>query len=60
MKTISAPVTALQFGILTSIEMVTALLIYIPIAYFADQSSKKPFVVTTFIFFTFFPLVLLF
>jgi MFS family permease len=60
MKTIDAPVTALQFGILTSIEMATALLIYIPVAYFADQSGKKPFVVTTFVFFTLFPLVLLF
>lgn len=60
MKTIAAPVTAFQFGILTSIEMVTALLIYIPVAYFADRSAKKPFVVTTFVFFTFFPLTLLF
>jgi MFS family permease len=60
MKVISAPVTAFQFGILTSIEMATALLIYIPIAYFADRSTKKPFVVTTFCFFTLFPLFLLF
>ena len=60
MKTIAAPVTALQFGILTSIEMVTALLIYIPVAYFADRGTKKPFVVITFCFFTFFPLVLLY
>lgn len=60
MKTIVAPVTALQFGILTSIEMITALLIYVPVAYFADRGSKKPFVVTTFCFFTFFPLVLLY
>ncbi len=60
MKTITSPVTAFQFGILTSIEMVTALLIYIPVAYFADRSTKKPFVVITFMFFTFFPLVLLF
>ena len=60
MKTIAAPVTAFQFGILTSIEMVTALLIYIPVAYFADRGTKKPFVVTTFCFFTFFPLVLLY
>lgn len=59
MKTISAPVTAFQFGILTSIEMVTALLIYIPVAYLADRGTKKPFIVTTFIFFTLFPLVLL-
>lgn len=40
--------------------MATALLIYIPVAYFADRRTKKPFVVTTFVFFTFFPLVLLF
>jgi len=60
MKTIAAPVTALQFGILTSIEMITALLIYVPVAYFADRGSKKPFVVATFCFFTFFPLVLLY
>lgn len=60
MKVIAAPVTAFQFGILTSIEMATALLIYIPVAYFADRSAKKPFVVTTFGFFTLFPLFLLF
>ncbi len=59
MKTISAPVTAFQFGILTSIEMATAMLIYIPVAYLADRGSKKPFVVTTFSFFTIFPLALL-
>jgi MFS family permease len=60
MKVISAPVTAFQFGILTGIEMATALLIYIPVAYFADRSTKKPFVVTTFCFFMLFPLFLLF
>lgn len=48
-----------QFGLLTTIEMVTAILIYIPIAYLADRSTKKPFVVITFGFFTAFPLVLL-
>ena len=60
MKAIKAPVSAFQFGILTSIEMVTAMLVYVPVAYFADRSTKKPFVVTTFIFFTLFPLALLF
>jgi MFS family permease len=60
MKTISSPVSALQFGILTSIEMATAVLVYIPVAYLADKSTKKPFVVMTFVFFTFFPLALLF
>jgi MFS family permease len=60
MKIITAPITAFQFGILTSVEMVTAMLVYIPVAYFADRTTKKPFIVTTFIFFTLFPLALLF
>lgn len=51
-------ITPWQFGILTSIEMATALLIYIPVAYFADKYTKKPFVLATFGFFTAFPLVL--
>lgn len=53
-------ITPLQFGVLTTIEMVTAVLVYIPVAYLADKTSKKPFVVITFLFFTAFPLVLLF
>jgi MFS family permease len=53
-------ISAVDFGLLTAIEMVTAMLIYIPVAYFADKSSKKPFVVTTFLFFSAFPLVLIF
>jgi len=52
------PVTAVQFGLLRSIEMATAILIYVPVAYLADRGSKKPFVVMTFIFFTLFPLML--
>lgn len=53
-------ISPVQFGILTTIEMVTALLIYIPVAYFADKTTKKPFIITTFIFFTIFPLILLY
>jgi MFS family permease len=60
MKVIHAPLTAFQFGILTGIEMATAMLVYIPVAYLADRSTKKPFVVTTFVFFTLFPLALLY
>jgi MFS family permease len=60
MKVIPSPVTGLQFGLLTGIEMATAMLVYIPVAYFADRSSKKPFIVVTFAFFTFFPIALLF
>lgn len=53
------PVTELQFGWLTTIEMVTAVLIYLPVAWLADRGTKKPFVAMTFGFFTLFPLVLL-
>ncbi len=60
MKVITAPVSAVQFGLLTTIEMSTAVLVYIPVAYLADRSAKKPFVLVTFVFFTLFPLVLLF
>jgi len=51
-----SPVT---FGVLTTIEMITAVLCYIPVAYLADKGSKKPFVAITFGFFTLFPLVLM-
>jgi MFS family permease len=60
MKTIAEPVSAVQFGLLTAIEMSTAVLVYIPVAYLADRSAKKPFVLITFVFFTLFPLMLLF
>jgi MFS family permease len=60
MKVIVQPVSALQFGALTTIEMATAVLIYIPVAYLADRSTKKPFVVITFFFFSLFPLALQF
>ncbi len=60
MKTIDQPVSAIQFGFLTTIEMGTALLVYIPVAYMADKGGKKIFVLITFIFFTLFPLALLF
>jgi len=60
MKTIAQPVSAIQFGLLTTIEMTTAVLVYIPVAYLADRSTKKPFVLMTFAFFTLFPLMLLY
>lgn len=51
--------SALQFGLLTTIEMVTAMLVYIPVSFMADKYGKKKFVLITFVFFTAFPLVLL-
>ena len=57
---IAHPVSEAQFGYLTAIEMATAMLIYIPVAYLAGRTRKKPFVAMTFGFFTLFPLALLF
>lgn len=51
-------ISAANFGILTGIEMLTAVLVYIPVAYAADKYTKKPFVLITFGFFTMFPLIL--
>lgn len=53
-------ITPVEFGILSAVEMATAMLIYIPIAYLADKNAKKPFIIITFIFFTIFPLCLFF
>jgi len=60
MKVIADPVSAVQFGFLTSIEMTAAVLVYIPVAYLADRGTKKPYVLITFGFFTLFPLVLMY
>jgi MFS family permease len=53
-------ISATQFGILRAIEMATAMLVYIPVAYLADRSTKRPFVAMTFVFFSLFPLFLTF
>ena len=46
-----------QFGVLTAVEMITAAIIYIPVASFSDKLERKPFVIITFIFFTVFPVI---
>jgi MFS family permease len=52
-------VTAQQYGLLVAIEMATAMVCYIPVAHWADRYGRRPFVLTTFFFFTLFPLTLL-
>ncbi|MEJ0088854.1 MAG: MFS transporter [Limisphaerales bacterium] len=52
-------VTAQQFGYLVTFEMVTAMLCYIPVAHLADKYGRRPFVLITFVFFTMFPVTLL-
>jgi MFS family permease len=53
-------ISEVRFGWLSAIEMIAAVLCYLPVAYLADKTTKKPFVLMTFVFFTLFPLVLLF
>jgi MFS family permease len=52
-------VNAQQFGVLVGVEMVTAMLCYIPVAHLADKYGRRPFVLVTFVFFTLFPVSLL-
>jgi MFS family permease len=52
-------VDAQQFGLLVAIEMVTAMICYVPVAHLADKYGRRPFVLVTFLFFTLFPLTLL-
>ena len=52
-------VSAQQVGILTTIEMVAAILCIIPASHYADQHRREPFVIVTFIAFTLFPISLL-
>jgi MFS family permease len=55
----NAGMTATQVGVLTAIEVATSVLCLIPAAYLADKYGREPFVITTFVFFTAFPLALL-
>ena len=50
---------AQQFSWLVAIEMFTAMLCYIPVAHLADKYGRRPFVLITFVFFTLFPLTLI-
>lgn len=52
--------SAVQFSLLTMVEMIVALLIYIPVAYLSESMHHKYLIVITFIFFSIFPLILLF
>jgi MFS family permease len=52
-------VSAQHFGLLVAFEMVTAMICYIPVAHLADKYGRRPFVLVTFLFFTLFPVTLL-
>ena len=52
-------INAQQFSWLITIEMITAMLCYIPVAHLADKYGRRPFVLATFGFFTLFPITLI-
>jgi MFS family permease len=45
-----------QFGILVAVQMVTAIVCYLPAAHLADRFGRKPFVIATFVAFSLFPI----
>ena len=53
-------VSAKQFGLLVTFEMLAAMICYIPVAHLADKYGRRPFVLITFGFFTLFPLSMLY
>ncbi len=52
--------SATQFSLLTVVEMVVAMMVYLPVAWLTEKTSSKLTVSITFGFFTLFPLVLIF
>ena len=53
-------VSPAQFGLLTSVLMGTAIVSYLPAAALAEKAEKKPFVLATYVFFSLFPLAVVF
>jgi MFS family permease len=51
-----AGISAPQFGVLVAVQMVTAIVCYLPAAHFADRVGRKPVVIATFVAFSLFPI----
>ena len=49
-------VSAAQFGTFVGVQMLTAILVYLPAARLADRLGRKPFVIGTFVAFAAFPI----
>lgn len=49
-----------RFGLLTSVLMASAIVSYLPAAALAERAEKKPFVLATYVFFSLFPLAVVF
>lgn len=50
--------SAWDFGVLTALQMMVSIAVYIPVARLSDRMNRKPFVLLTFVFFALFPLIL--
>ena len=50
--------SALQFGVLMTVQRATNIVVYVPLAALSDRMNRKPFILATFAFFALFPLVL--
>lgn len=49
-------VTIPEYGMLVAVQLATAILVYLPSAKMADRLGRKPFVIATFLCFSFFPI----
>jgi MFS family permease len=49
-------ISTTQFGLLVAVQMISAIVVYIPAARIADRIGRKPFVVATFVCFSLFPI----
>ena len=52
-------VTIPKYGILVAIQLMTAILIYVPSAKIADRIGRKPFVIATFLCFAWYPVAVI-
>jgi MFS family permease len=48
-----------RYGALVAVQMVTAILVYVPAAKIADRVGRKPFVIATFVCFALFPVAVI-
>jgi MFS family permease len=52
-------ITIPRYGVLVAIQLMTAILIYVPSARLADRVGRKPFVIATFLCFALYPLTVI-
>jgi MFS family permease len=48
-------ITVPQYGVLVAVQLLTAIVVYVPAARLAERVGRKPLVIATFLFFAFYP-----